>query len=62
VGFSQGTAEDGKVLAEDADLSAVDRTVATENAVAEILSIPAQMSAAAGLESVELLERALVEQ
>ena len=62
VGLPQGAADDGEILAEDEHLAAVDGAVAGDHPVTRVALVLVREPAAADLEDVELLERALVQQ
>ena len=62
VRFSKGTPGNGKILAENKDLAAVDRAVAGDDAVSQVaLGIP-QSAPPAEFEHIELLEASIVQQ
>ncbi len=63
VDLAEAAAEDGGVLREDADVAAVDRAVAGDDAVAERTVVgQAEVGAAVASEGVELDERSFVEE
>jgi hypothetical protein len=61
VRLSQGSADDGKILAEHENFAAVDGAVAGDHTVAGITALTSQGAAPARLEYIELLEGSLVQ-
>ena len=62
VRFAERAANYGKILAENENLSTINRSMSCDNTVGQVLVLSTEVAPSAGLKNIELLKRVFIEQ